>query len=98
LAAEGIKARVVSAPCLEWFARQTPEYQESVLPKSVNARVAVEAGLAQGWYKYVGDAGRIVSLEHYGESAPAEVLFEKFGFTPENVAAKAKESIAAAKA
>jgi transketolase len=98
LKAEGIKARVVSAPCLEWFARQSPEYRESVLPKAVKARVAVEAGIAQGWYEYVGSDGRVVSLEHFGESAPAEVLFAKYGFTPENVAAKAKESIAAAKA
>lgn len=97
LKSEGIKARVVSAPCLEWFAKQSPEYRESVLPKAVKARVAVEAGIGLGWHQYVGDAGRIISLEHYGESAPGDVLFKKFGFTAENVAAAAKESIAAAK-
>jgi len=93
---EGVKARVVSAPCLEWFAKQSPEYRESVLPAAVKARVAVEAGIGMGWRDYVGDAGRIVSLEHFGESAPAERLFEKYGFTKENVLAKAKESLAAA--
>jgi len=97
LKGEGIKARVVSAPCLEWFAKQSPEYRESVLPKSVKARVAIEAGIGLGWRQYVGDAGRIISLEHFGESAPGEVLFEKYGFTAENVEAAAKESIAAAK-
>ena len=95
LKAEGVKARVVSAPSLEWFARQTPEYRESVLPKAVKARVSIEAGIGQGWRDYVGDAGQIISLEHYGESAPADVLFKKYGFTPEHVVAAAKASIAA---
>ncbi|MCL1800308.1 MAG: transketolase [Promicromonosporaceae bacterium] len=94
---EGIKARVISAPSLEWFARQTPEYRESVLPAAVKARVSIEAGLGLGWREYVGDAGRIISLEHYGESADGAALFKKYGFTTENVVAKAKESIAAAK-
>ncbi|GAB2473530.1 transketolase [Xylanimonas ulmi] len=98
LAAEGVAARVVSAPSLEWFARQSDEYRESVLPTGVKARVSVEAGLKQGWREYVGDAGRMVSLEHYGASADANVLFREFGFTPQNVAAAARESIAAATA
>ncbi|GAA1857908.1 transketolase [Myceligenerans crystallogenes] len=98
LAAEGIQARVVSAPSLEWFARQDEAYRESVLPASVRARVSVEAGIAQGWREYVGDAGRIVSLEHYGASAAGKVLFEKFGFTPEAVITAAKESIQAVSA
>ena len=98
LAVEGIKARVVSAPCLEWFAKQSAEYRESVIPSGVKARVAVEAGLALGWHQYVGDAGRVVSLEHYGASAPAEKLFQEFGITAEAVAEAARESLAAVKA
>ncbi|MDR0482733.1 MAG: transketolase [Cellulomonadaceae bacterium] len=98
LAADGIQARVVSAPCLEWFAKQPDEYRESVLPASVKARVSVEAGLALGWREYVGDAGRMVSIETFGASAPAERLFEEFGVTAEAVATAARESIAAASA
>ncbi|MCL1900666.1 MAG: transketolase, partial [Promicromonosporaceae bacterium] len=93
LAAEGVKARVVSAPCLEWFAKQSPVYRESVLPSSVKARVAVEAGLALGWREYVGDAGRIVSIETFGASAPAEKLFAEYGVTADAVAAAARESL-----
>ncbi|WP_042413867.1 transketolase [Streptacidiphilus anmyonensis] len=96
LQAEGIPTRVVSMPCVEWFDEQTKEYRDSVLPSSVKARVAVEAGIALTWYRFVGDAGRIVSLEHFGASADAKVLFHEFGFTPEHVVAAAKESIAAA--
>src|SRR5699024_2803868 len=96
LEAEGTPTRVVSAPCLEWFDEQDDAYRESVLPAAVRARVSVEAGLALSWYRYLGDAGRAVSLEHYGASASAEKLFEEFGFTAENVVAKARESIAAA--
>ncbi len=96
LAAEGIPARVVSAPSLEWF-EETPEsYRASVLPASIKARVSVEAGVAQGWREYVGDAGEIVSLDHFGASASANVLFSDYGFTPENVVAAAKRSIAKA--
>ncbi|MGQ4496648.1 transketolase [Dermabacteraceae bacterium P13101] len=98
LAKEGVKARVVSAPCLEWFDEQDAEYRESVLPSAVKARVSVEAGIAMPWHRYLGDAGRAVSLEHYGASADADTLFAEFGFTAENVAAAARESIAAAKA
>jgi len=97
LAAEGVKARVVSLPCLEWFNEQTDAYRESVLPSAVKARVSVEAGIAMGWRELVGDAGRMVSLEHFGASADADYLFKEYGFTAENVAAKARESIDAAK-
>ncbi|WP_284869118.1 transketolase [Corynebacterium rhinophilum] len=94
LESEGTAARVVSAPCLEWFDEQDAEYRESVLPSSVKARVSVEAGLAMSWHKYTGTFGRNVSLEHYGASAPGDELFEKFGFTSAAVADAARESIA----
>ena len=97
LEAEGIPTRLVSMPCVEWFDEQSEEYRESVLPSAVKARVSVEAGIAMPWYRFLGDAGRAVSLEHYGESASGSLLFEKYGFTAENVAAKAKESLAAAR-
>ncbi|XBB69069.1 transketolase [Nocardioides sp. WV_118_6] len=96
LAAEGIGARVVSLPCLEWFDAQTQAYRDAVIPPTVKARVSVEAGVKQGWRDYVGDAGRIVSIDHYGASADAGTLFREFGFTPEAVVQAAKESIAAA--
>jgi transketolase len=98
LAAQGVAARVVSMPCLEWFAEQDQGYRDSVLPATVRARVSVEAGVSMPWHGLVGDAGRCVSLEHFGASASAEVLFEKFGFTPEAVVAAATESLAAARA
>lgn len=91
---EGTAARVVSAPCLEWFDEQDAEYRESVLPSCVKARVSVEAGLAMPWHKYTGTYGRNVSLEHYGASAPGDELFEKFGFTAAAVADAARASIA----
>ncbi len=94
LAAEGIGARVVSAPSLEWFAEQTDEYRESVLPAAVTARVSVEAGLSLGWERYVGDRGRSVSIEHFGASADYVTLFEKFGITTDAVVAAARESLA----
>ncbi|WP_237185611.1 transketolase [Rothia nasimurium] len=97
LAEEGIAARVVSMPCREWFAAESAEYRESVIPSAVKARVTVEAGLAMPWMDILGEAGRAVSLEHYGASASAEELFADYGFTAENVAAKARESIAAAR-
>ncbi|MFD7625294.1 transketolase [Streptomyces sp. NPDC059851] len=97
LQAEGIPARVVSMPSVEWFEEQDQAYKDSVLPPSVKARVAVEAGIGLTWQRYVGDAGRIVSLEHFGASADAKVLFREFGFTAEAVAAAAKESIEAAR-
>jgi transketolase len=93
LADKDIIARVVSMPCVEWFESQPSEYRDSVLPPSVSARVAVEAGIAQPWHKLVGDTGKIVSIEHYGESADAETLFREFGFTAEAVAAAAEEVV-----
>ena len=96
LAEEGLRVRVISVPCMEWFEAQDEDYRESVLPRAVRARVAVEAGIAMPWYRWVGDCGRIVSLEHFGESTEGSRLFEKYGFTPENIAAKARESFAAA--
>ncbi|MFH9763403.1 transketolase [Streptomyces anulatus] len=96
LAAEGCDARVVSLPCREWFAEQPHSYQDAVLPPDVRARVSVEAAVAQGWRDVVGDAGRTVSLEHFGASAAYERLYEEFGITPRAVADAARESIRAA--
>ncbi|MFE9168583.1 transketolase [Streptomyces kebangsaanensis] len=96
LQAEGVPTRVVSMPSVEWFEEQDQGYRDSVLPPAVRARVAVEAGVGLTWHKYVGDAGRIVSLEHFGASADAKTLFREYGFTAENVAAQARESLAAA--
>jgi len=93
LEAEGIATRVVSVPCVEWFEEQDDLYRESVLPRAVRARVSVEAGISQGWHKYVGDAGRTVSLEHFGASADAATLYREFGFTPERVSDAARESL-----
>lgn len=98
LKADEISARVVSAPCLEWFNAQDATYKNSILPSSVKARVSIEAGIAQGWREYIGDCGVAVSLEHFGASASAPVLFKEFGFTPEKIVSAAKESIAKAKA
>jgi transketolase len=94
LQAEGIAARVVSMPCVEWFNKQDAAYRESVLPAAVKARVSVEAGLSLGWREFVGDAGRSISLEHYGASADYKRLFQEFGITAEAVAAAAKDSLA----
>ncbi|MER5481051.1 transketolase [Streptomyces sp. NPDC002734] len=96
LQAEGVPTRVVSMPSVEWFDEQDQAYRDSVLPPSVKARVAVEAGVGLTWHRFVGDAGRIVSLEHFGASADAKVLFREYGFTAENIAAQARESLAAA--
>ena len=94
LLSKGIKARVVSAPCLEWFMEQPASYREQVLPNAVKARVSIEAGIAQPWYRFLGDAGVAVSIEHFGASASASLLFKEFGFTVENIVKAAKESIA----
>ncbi|MCC7162388.1 MAG: transketolase [Anaerolineae bacterium] len=94
LAEEKIHARVVSMPSWDLFDGQSKEYRDSVLPGSVKARLAVEAGIAQGWSKYVGDEGDVLSIERYGASAPWQVLFEKFGFTVDNVVARAKRVLA----
>ncbi|MFI7014539.1 transketolase [Streptomyces sp. NPDC050164] len=97
LQAAGVPTRVVSMPSVEWFEEQPRAYRDSVLPPSVKARVAVEAGIGLTWHRFVGDAGRIVSLEHFGASADAKTLFAEYGFTPENVVAAARESLAAAR-
>ncbi|HXQ38210.1 MAG TPA: transketolase C-terminal domain-containing protein, partial [Anaerolineales bacterium] len=88
LFAEGIATRVVSFPSWELFEKQDEAYRESVLPKNITARLAVEAGATLGWERY---AKSVIGLDHYGASAPYKVIFEKFGFTVENVVAKAKE-------
>lgn len=93
LAAEGVNARVVSAPSLEWFDEQDAAYRESVLPASVTARVSVEAGIAMPWRHIVGDRGRSVSIEHFGASADYKTLFEKFGVTAEAVVEAARETL-----
>jgi len=96
LKSDGIRARVVSAPCLEWYEENDAAYKESVLPSAVRARVSVEAGVTAGWREYVGDAGVSIGLNHFGASASAGVLFKEFGFTVEAIVAAAKESIAKA--
>jgi transketolase len=96
LAADGISARVVSMPCTEWFTLQDASYQEEVLPKALRARVSVEAGITPPWKIFVGDAGESIGVDHYGASAAAAVIYEKFGITAEAVAAAAKSSIAKA--
>jgi transketolase len=85
LTAKGKKIRVVSMPSTDCFESQSKEYQQSVLPDAVQARVAIEAGVTSGWYRYVGTKGRVIGLDRFGESAPAEQLFPYFGFTTENV-------------
>lgn len=94
LEAQGIPARVVSMPCVEWFQAQDTAYRQTVIPTSVRARVAVEAGIALGWREFVGDEGVVVGLEHFGASAPYKTLYEQFGLTAERVAAAAKASLA----
>jgi transketolase len=93
LADDGVRARVVSMPCREWFDAQETSYRETVIPPTVKARVSVEAGVAQGWREVVGDHGRIISLEHYGASADYARLYQEFGITAEAVAAAAHDSI-----
>jgi len=87
LAQRKIKARVVSLPCWELFDAQPREYRENVLPPQIKDRLAIEAGVAQGWHKYVGDEGKVMSIERFGASAPASVIADKFGFTVETVQA-----------
>jgi transketolase len=94
LEAEGIPARVVSMPCVEWFQAQDDAYKQTILPPAVRARVAVEAGIALGWTQFVGEEGEVVGLEHFGASAPYRTLYEQFGLTAERVAAAAKGSLA----
>jgi len=97
LASQGIAARVVSMPCREWFDEQDESYRSSVIPAEIKARVSVEAGVSSGWRDLVGDAGRIISIDHYGASASGAKLFEEFGFSGATVVAAAKESLGAAK-
>jgi transketolase len=98
LARRGLRARVVSMPCREWFDAQSRGYRDKVLPPSVRARVSVEAGIAQGWREVVGDAGRSVSLEHFGASADYQTLYREFGLTATAVAKAARDSHRAAHA
>ena len=93
LAKEGIDVRVVSMPCMDIFEKQPSEYKEKILPKSVRARVAVEALSEFGWGRYVGLDGKTVCLDRFGASAPADVLFKEFGFTVENVVKTVKEVV-----
>jgi transketolase len=93
LEAEGWAVRVVSMPCFEWFNAQTPAYRQQVLPPDIKARVSVEAAVSQGWREVVGDAGEIISIEHFGASAEGSVLFEQFGFTPDRVVAAAHSAL-----
>ena len=93
LANEGVNVRVVSAPCLEWFAEQDAAYKESVLPSSISLKISIEVGIAQGWRELIGDAGIAISLEHYGASADAKRLFEEFGFSVESIVARVKAAL-----
>jgi transketolase len=93
LAEKSIAARVVSAPCLEWFSQESAEYRESVLPKSTRLKVSIEAGIAQGWREYIGDNGIAISLEHYGASASATKLFAEFGFGADGIVAKIEAAL-----
>jgi transketolase len=94
LEAADIGARVVSMPCTDLFDAQDAEYRESVLPATVAARVCIEAGVTDGWWRYAGAGGRVIGIDRFGESAPAEALFEHFGFTTAHVVAAAREILA----
>jgi transketolase len=91
LADDGVKACVVSMPCTDVFDKQDANYKESVLPGAVVARVAIEAGVTDSWWRYVGSVGRVIGLDRFGASAPADELFEHFGFSTDNVVAVARE-------
>lgn len=93
-----VRTRVVSMPCREWFDAQPRSYRDTVLPPTVRARVSVEAGVSQGWREVVGDAGRVVAIDHFGASADAGTLFREFGFTPQAIVTAAKSSLKAARA
>jgi transketolase len=93
LSDRGIAVRVVSMPCQDWFEQQTQEYQDSVLPPDVTARVAVEAGIRQSWDRYLGRSGRFVGMDRFGASAPFEELYERFGITSGRVIDAAVEAI-----
>jgi transketolase len=85
LRGNGVAPRVVSMPCWELFEAQPEEYRHKVLPPHITVRVAVEAGITQGWHRYVGDKGKIIGIDHFGASAPAQILFKEFGFTADNI-------------
>jgi transketolase len=93
LEADGVGTRVVSMPCVEWFDQQDEAYREQVLPPTVKARVVIEAGIAQPWYRFAGDLGEIISIEHFGASADYQTLFREFGFTQEAVVAAAQRTL-----
>jgi transketolase len=97
LSTQRVQARVVSLPCLEWFDAQPQDYRDSVLPPEVRARVSVEAGVAQPWHRLLGDAGRAVSLEHFGASAAYPTLFEQYGFTADAVVEAAHAAMTTAR-
>jgi transketolase len=84
-------------PCVEWFCEQPATYRESVLPRTVRARVAIEAAASLSWHRFVGDAGRVVGIDRFGECGPYELLYRRFGLTPEAVVAGAREAIEAAR-
>ncbi|WP_259400802.1 transketolase [Microbispora sp. H13382] len=94
LESQGIPTRVVSMPCVEWFQAQDAAYKQTVLPPAVKARVAVEAGITLGWREFVGDAGEVLGLDHFGASAPYKTIYEQFGLTADRVVAAAKASLA----
>jgi transketolase len=96
LAGQGVRARVVSMPCPELFLQQDAAYREQVLPSAIGARVAVEAGVPDGWHRFVGERGRVLGLTRFGESAPGGKVMTHFGFTAENVAAAVKEVLGVA--
>ncbi len=93
LISEGVKVRLVCAPCLEWFMEQSEDYRNEVLPKSIKARVSIEAGVAKPWYRFIGDSGIAISVEKFGASASGDIMFREYGFTVENVVNAVKESI-----
>ena len=93
LISEGVKVRLVSAPCLEWFMEQSEDYRNEVLPKSIKARVSIEAGVAQPWYQFIGDSGIAISVEKFGASASGDIMFRKYGFTVENIVNAVTKSI-----
>ncbi|MDT4941968.1 MAG: transketolase, partial [Pseudonocardiales bacterium] len=93
LEADGTSVRVVSMPCVEWFAAQPEAYRQQVLPPEIKARVSIEAAVPQGWREIVGDSGEIVAIDHFGASAEGSVVFEQFGFTPDRVVAAARAAL-----
>jgi transketolase len=97
LAAEGVSARVVSMPCVEWFNAQDESYRAEVLPPAIRARVSVEAGITGPWRLFVGDAGASIGVDHYGASAAYQKIYQEFGITADHVAAAARDSLARAR-